>query len=59
MILNSGYTLILVVRSDVRTDLRRQGNMTQERGPKGRRDGRDDRFSGRDYLIGGINGRNQ
>ena len=41
MILNSGYTLILVVRSDVRTDLRRQGNMTQEREPKGRRDGRE------------------
>ena len=41
MILNSGYTLILVVRSDVRTDLRRQGNMIQERWPKGRRDGRD------------------
>ena len=44
MILNSGYTLILVVRSDVRTDLRRQGNMTQERGPKGRRDGRESAY---------------
>ena len=28
-------------------------------GLQGRRDGRDDRFSGRDYLIGGINGRDQ